>query len=136
MGVFLEPEPTPVNVPRVQYVVSADTATSKDTHLTWQRRAASEHMTWDEARSHCSRLSLGRVTGWRLPTKDELRTIVDNRAGPPAIDRVVFPNTPGEWFWSSSPYDNADGVAWAVSFIDGETSFGAVGGRFLVRCVR
>lgn len=57
---------------------------------------------------------------WRLPTADELQSIVDySIASPgPAIDTNWFPNTPGDVFWSgSSP--NPASSAWGVDFRNG-----------------
>ena len=57
-------------------------------------------------------------TDWRLPTQDELLEIVESSKSP-TIDTFWFPNTPIDFFWSSSPYvGNAIG-AWVVVFDDG-----------------
>ncbi|TAN71526.1 MAG: DUF1566 domain-containing protein [Methylobacter sp.] len=58
---------------------------------------------------------------WRLPTADELQSIVDySIAYPePKIDTVFFPNTQRDMFWSSSPDSNSS-YAWHVSFLGGE----------------
>lgn len=45
--------------------------------------------------------AVGGYTDWRLPTSDELSTIVEN-GKEPRINRQVFPNTPAYWFLSSS----------------------------------
>jgi PKD repeat protein len=77
-------------------------------------------------------------TDWRLPTADELQGIVDyGVAYPgPTIDATWFPNTQGDWFWSSSPYvGNAD-VAWVVYFNSGGVGSSARDSTFYVRLVR
>lgn len=60
-------------------------------------------------------------TDWRLPTADELQSLVDyGVAYPgPTIDTSWFPNTPGYLFWSSSPNMGISFFAWAVGFYDG-----------------
>ena len=65
------------------------------------------------------------ATDWRLPTPDELQGIVDyGVAYPgPTIDATWFLNTPGNAFWSSSPYVGDAYSAWGVSF-----GYGNVGG--------
>jgi len=58
---------------------------------------------------------------WRLPSADELQSIVDySVAYPgPTIDASWFPNTQGYAFWSSSPYVGYSTSAWYVHFYDG-----------------
>jgi len=55
---------------------------------------------------------------WRLPSVDELRSIVDYSIPypGPTIDTTYFPNTVSNWFWSASPYASSSGYAWYVDF--------------------
>jgi len=58
------------------------------------------------------------ITHWRLPTREELRSLVDyQRQFPgPTIDRDFFPHTLSQFYWSSSP-DAEDGdSAWGIGF--------------------
>ncbi|MBK1732518.1 hypothetical protein CKO41_12100 [Thiococcus pfennigii] len=74
---------------------------------------------------------------WRLPTKEELATLVNRNCQDPVIDNRYFPNTPSDWFWSSST--GAGGVpyyAWGVSFSDGAVGRDARSGIGYVRLVR
>jgi len=57
---------------------------------------------------------------WRLPKRMELMSIVNNARSNPSIDIAYFPNTPGTWFWSSSPHADASNNAWNVSFSSGD----------------
>ncbi|WP_246237621.1 DUF1566 domain-containing protein [Caldichromatium japonicum] len=100
------------------------------TGLEWQRCALGQQ--WDAASKTCA----GRPTvhtwkeavkqaeqtgdGWRLPTGDELMTIVERCHDGPAINPQVFPNTPGVLFWSSSVDTGGVGRVWAVSFFTGQ----------------
>lgn len=60
---------------------------------------------------------------WRLPTADELQSIVDFSATTPGptVDTTWFPNTQGltGLFWSTTLYRNAASQAWMVYFSDG-----------------
>ncbi|MDD5030948.1 MAG: DUF1566 domain-containing protein, partial [Rhodoferax sp.] len=65
-------------------------------------------------------------TDWRLPSVDELQSLVDYSvaANGPTIDTTWFPNTPASrGYWTASPYVSyAWGVsfgAWGVGFYDG-----------------
>src|SRR5262249_40565226 len=111
------------------------------THLLWQRRLrdpASPLLNWDQANDYCNTLSIrGYPSGWRLPTRIELASLVDYSVdvdgdpGPPvippmpSIDTTVFPwpsnqSSFFETFWSAS---SAAGIvpdqAWAVGFNGG-----------------
>ena len=54
------------------------TVTDRETGLLWQQKDGGE-MTWEHAQEYCSALSLGGKTGWRLPSNQELFTILDHR---------------------------------------------------------
>ena len=62
-------------------------------------------MTWYEAISACKNLG----TGWRLPTKDELNMLYENKE-----EIGGFANN---FYWSSTENDNYD--AWRQYFGDG-----------------
>ena len=128
------------------------------TKLQWQRCSLGQTWTgatcageatqydWDEARRIAPK-------GWRLPTKDELATLIycssgkpaywqpkeggcEGAYGPPTIWPAAFPNTPQSWFWSSSPYAGYAGSAWGVSFGSGGVYGGGKGYAYCVRLVR
>ncbi len=56
---------------------------------------------WDDARALTSHLA-GKHD-WRLPTVEELLTLVDYTRTAPAINTTLFPGTPAAYFWSSTP---------------------------------
>jgi hypothetical protein len=71
---------------------------------------------------------------WRLPNKNELASIVEDRCWTPAINGSVFPDTPSGRFWSSSPYDA--GNAWFVGFQTGGVVRDNMDFSYNVRLVR
>lgn len=114
------------------YTDSSETILDNYTKLTWQRNVSKDvTYTWDDAVKYCSE----RGPSWRLPTVAELLTLVDVQARRPSIDVKAFPNTPEDWFWSSSRRDS-EGYRWTVTFFDGANSFDPVSFRRYVRCVR
>ncbi len=96
---------------------------------------AGDTCTWAEAKTYCSGLWLAGP-GWRLPTKAELESIVDFNQYNPAIDLTAFPSTPASWFWSSSPWVGASGIAWFVYFRSGGSNNSSSTDAYRVRCVR
>lgn len=58
----------------------------------------------------------GYSIGWRMPTMNELLSIVDYSSVNPAIDVAYFPNTPGVYHWSASPSYLFYWEAWGVDF--------------------
>ena len=101
-----------------------DTATG----LIWRRDFA-EKVDWLRALDYAD--SLG--DGWRLPTKDELMTLVNKGRRNPASD---FPDMPSESFWSSSSYVNYPSSAWGVYFGSGYAGYYYQTGAASARCVR
>jgi Protein of unknown function (DUF1566) len=99
-----------------------DGAIARDVHtgLAWQRAVDRDAYAWDEAKSYCARLD---VEGgeWRLPSVRELLTLVDVTRMEPAIDLSAFPDTPSEFFWSSSPSVAPAKTAWGVNFTRGSS---------------
>jgi hypothetical protein len=81
-------------------------------------------------------LGLCGVSDWRLPTKRELLSIVDNGLLNPAIDSRFFPNTLSSNYWSSLPSADQNNSAWQVYFRFGEASPNKKSQRNHLRLVR
>ncbi|MBS4098469.1 MAG: DUF1566 domain-containing protein [Sulfuricella sp.] len=111
--------------PTADYIDNGDgTVTHKITGLTWKRCAEGQNWTGatcgGAAQAYPWAAVTGLVTnGWRLPSVEQLLTIVEMGHGSPTINPVVFPNTPAYDFWTDSPYDSYSGYAWVVGFYNG-----------------
>ena len=134
-----------------RYTVSANGQEVKDnkTQLVWRR--CSEGMSWSvnacvgsasnlthqAALQQAAKVATNTGVAWRLPNVKELASIVDRSRSNPAIDTLVFPATPSNAFWSSSPYVGYSGYAWVVYF-DGGSVYGSGDryGSLPVRLVR
>jgi hypothetical protein len=75
-------------------------------------------------------------TGWRLPTRRELRSIVDLRGVSPSIDSSYFPATQANWYWTNDSYAPVPADAWFVVFFDGSSYAGGTSTSNYVRLVR
>ena len=75
---------------------------------------------WDDAMKVGKGLNYGGVTGWRLPTIDELKTImIEGKAG--NTSAFIFKPTSGNWgaYWSSTSTGLHNAEAWIVYFDNG-----------------
>ena len=110
----------------------SDIASVRVGKLQWQSDISPKGMTWQEAKDYVA--SLG--DGWRLPTRTELLTLVDDTKYDPACS--VFPDCPSEWFWTSTLRAGSSSYAWSVDFYSGYAYDGYVVSASIsrVRCVR
>ena len=104
--------------------------------LVWQQTTPPGGYTQAGAIAYCAGLTLGGG-GWRLPTNDELLTIVDRRYTATKIDPTYFPATPGANFWSSTPVAGMPTYGWQVNFYTGNPNTAvATTSTNRARCVR
>ena len=80
--------------------------------LEWQAEDDGIQRTCDEALEYAN----GLGNGWRLPTIEELISIIDFESCNPACK---IKNCRSSYYWSSSPYAYYSSYAWYVDFNDG-----------------
>jgi len=102
--------------------------------LVWQQGFSPREQSQAASGTYCASLTLGG--GWRLPTKDELLSIVDLTIGRPTIDTAFFPGTPSTYFWSSSPVAGSPSFGWYVNFNNGIAASYVAANVLRARCVR
>jgi len=122
-----------------------NTVTDSKTGLQWVKDHAAvpgfaEELTWKDAIKACKELDFAEHKDWRLPTVEELRSIIDYARGAkknePAIDTKFFPDTKCSWYWTSTPCAFSEGAAWCVSFGGGDVSLDDEDNLEYVRPVR
>jgi hypothetical protein len=124
------------SAPAGRYVISNGAVYDSKTNLTWQQVISSSLYSQPDAIAYCATLELGGAT-WRLPTMREILTIVDLSVAPPGptIDTAAFPGTPGDFFWSSTPYSGLPGSAWSAHFYYGFAYGNTMTDMSYARCV-
>lgn len=133
--------PMPNTTPGLPHPQTFDTgrdevAVDRVTGLMWQRSVGASPTAFADAKQACDRLSLAGYDDWRLPSRIELVSILDLTHVQPAIDPVVFPQTPSDWFWTSSTAAGDVQSAWYVYFYFGYPKTDLVSNQFSWRCVR
>jgi len=148
-----------------RYLVGNGTLFDITTGLQWQRflvgqqwekggaTGDAEGCSWADARDVAKNNQYAGYTDWRLPTIEELRTLVYSSSGlpktwndtgeycegeyqTPTIHLEAFPNADASAVWSSSPYAYNSGKAWSVNFYDGRSGYEARNDNLCVRLVR
>jgi hypothetical protein len=115
-----------------RFWVDATTVQDVKTALTWQRNVIPRGAVWNAASAYCGALRV-QGGGWRLPTPEELASIILPSSAP-AIDTQAFPQTPAGWFWTAS--NHTWGTAEATSFVTGARQPVMNDRPLYVRCVR
>lgn len=116
-----ETDRTPIS----RYEIRSGEVYDRKTDLTWQRCSVGQRwldgtgcvgiiqqITWEEAVGQAA-------TGWRLPSRDELATLISPTCKNPAINEESFPDMDlGKlWYWSST--ESGEYLAWLINFADG-----------------
>ena len=123
--------------PDSRYTVHDDgTVTDTATGLMWQQCAeglsgktcnegAALTMSWEAALTRAQTSEFATYLDWRVPNAKELFTLVALNCAEPAINEVIFPNTPylGLRYWTSTPVNNAASLTWLIAFFDGSLLF-------------
>ena len=75
------------NSSRFECVLDGDAVLDKQTGLTWTRITsfANKVVPWQEAVTFCQNLDVNGQKGWRLPSRDELISLLDTTQSNPAF---------------------------------------------------
>jgi len=103
---------------RFDLVMGGGAVLDKETGLVWAKNAniASGKKTWQEAMNYCRSLNIGDRIGWRLPTVEELSSLVDESQPNLALPTGhPFDNVQSSGaYWSSTTYEGDTSYAWDV----------------------
>lgn len=104
------------------------------TNLTWSAGIIGEG-TWQEAQKLAADCRLLGRDGWRLPTIQELLSLIDYERYDPVVDPEIF-RGPYGWTWTSTVSALPSGCARCVHLDDGNSDFSHQDYRSRARAVR
>jgi hypothetical protein len=110
----------------------------RETGLVWERSPSASTFTWSDAQAHCNNVvSVGNRLGWRLPTLQELASLVDRTVAAPTLP-AGHPFTIVQFgiYWSATTDAANASAAWVVEFDVGKADTGTKSSSLDVWCVR
>ena len=132
------PNPAGTGLPHpASYTISTGYVFDELTGLQWEQPAlgCGSGCSQANAAAYCAGLTLAGYGDWRLPTRIELVSIVDDTQHFQAIDPTAFPGTSNGYYWASTPMVMFPGNAFSVGGAEGDTAY-RTGNVDNVRCVR
>jgi len=106
---------------------------------TWDGETCSgeaEPYTWEQALELSVGYEFNGSTNWRLPNIKELSSITERSCTRPSVDVDLFPATPADDFWTSTPSMSDAERAWVVAFFNSSNSIKEKNRTVFVRLVR
>jgi len=137
------------SAPSARFTLNKTKAFDQKTKLTWSRcsvgtvwkngkcSGAVKLMSLSEAKEYAQKLG----GGWRVPTIEELYSIVEQKCSNPAINPEVFPSVKnlGEGaapYWSTTKIKEIPSLIYYIDFLSGEADGHTKGFAMAVRLVR
>jgi len=120
------------------YTRDVDIVTDNITKLHWQDDSNAMLITknWDDSKNYCSNLILNLKSDWRLPTRKELKNIIDYEQR--TLLSSSFLNISSDVYWTSTTFKGSSIYkAWGIHF----GSYGVASTydktqKLHIRCVR
>lgn len=117
--------------PAAEFVDNEDgTVTDTTTGLMWMQCSVGQiwvegactgdasELNWQEALQSAHGLTFANQSGWRLPNIKELASLTERNCVRPSINAGLFPATPPDDFWTSTPSVTDGERAWVVAFFN------------------
>ena len=112
---------------RFELVFNKEAVLDKETGLVWAKEGSASRMNWADAISYCYTLAIGNRMGWRLPTVDELTSLLDPSQSSPALPpgySAFFDDVETTGYWASTTGASSTEIAWGVNFFSGSVYTG------------
>jgi|GEM_PF-3055147 len=110
-----------------------------NTGLVWEKEEQNGSVTWIDAHSYCSGLTLGNYSDWRMPTKVELNSLISYRYNTQPFIMGPFNHYISNYdlyHWSATTDSQDSSKAWAFNFNFNVWRSANKNGGPKVKCVR
>jgi hypothetical protein len=125
--------------PRFIVVMGGEAVLDRETGLVWERSpSVQELLTWQLAKGTCHRKLIGNRKGWRLPTIQDLASLIDPSVaspGPMLAAGHPFIGVHSAAYWSATSASGTD-TAWRANFGSGAITITAIANPEFFWCVR
>jgi len=121
-----------------RFVLQFDGEAVKDqkTGLIWEREPDYVFDVWDKSVARCATKTVGGQKGWRAPSIEEIKTLVDSEQQDPSLPQGhPFRNIRSGIYWTATPHPTDDIVAWQQSFFSGQAVTDQKSGTRRLWCV-
>ncbi len=127
--------------PRFELVLGGAAVLDHETGLVWEQSPnGTTTYAWTNAFLACQDMNIGNRLGWRLPTIEELASLVDPTVaspGPTLPSGNPFSNVQQGVYWSATSWPALlTDTAWGMSLSSGHASGNGKANTFYVWCVR
>ena len=116
--------------------MNSETVLDRETGLVWEATPSATQQTWNDAQTHCIDLNAGGRTGWRLPTIQELLSIVDRSNSGVGLPSGAPFNVLLSFFWSATTLAADSTFARSVILVSGQAGIFRKSDAALAWCVR
>ena len=123
--------------PRFVPVMGGAAVLDKETGLVWEQSPQTTTHQWASARLECTSRTMSGRSGWRLPSVNELASLIDTTNTSPALPTGhPFNNVISSRYWSATTSADLPTLAWNGNFDDGEVATYLKSSFLFVWCVR
>ena len=115
------------------------TVVDPDTGLEWEAVGSVNEIIWFNTDNYCDHLNQKNFAGhsdWRIPTRRELYTLVDDDVKDPCIKPLPGIKCQSSYYWSATTYAYGTTYAWGVHFDYGYVLDNYKSSSYYVRAVR
>lgn len=121
---------------RFTLVLDGEAVKDAATGLVWEREPDYIFEVWERSLARCATKTVGGRQGWRAPSIDEIKTLVDPEQQDPSLPAGhPFRNIKSGIYWTATTHPTDDIVAWQQSFFSGQAVTDQKSGTRRLWCV-